>query len=418
MEAKITSENRIKEGSQPLSKKPEKTVSGTGQAQRLDTYESSVKDKPFGNQMMTGSKDGIHWNGAVLELGTLTIHEPDPDADGINWKELEHYFSNATVTMDNADQVEGTIEGVASMYLAVKEQLKQKFSGREDKLSEKMEQLNSLFQRAKDRIISSYRGTVGSFYEQLGNKGASSKMGESLSVAIEQKVAEIEEHGKKYGLLNNTKNPKDFTYQVRAAFLQAGMLAKRENMVRSGKKADVSDNTKNAESEYSLTDLKAAGMIAKAATKMNPKELSLMSDKELGLQLALRYMKTAHLLGSLGVGEKMSGMILSSFETFLDQHSGGALTNKGKASGAYHCAVSQYQSTKDMEKAIALSAKKYLGNEFFTDFYTSSYGVGTTKYTRYRFELAQFMNSLQQGSLSEAIKSIAGNQTPFMMAYA
>lgn len=417
MEVRIASENRMNEGSQPGIKMSEKAATGKGKAQRCDTYESSVRDMPFGNTMMTGSKDGICWDKTIPDPGTLKIYEPDPDADGIDWKELEYCFSNVTTTMENADRIESTVERVASMYLAVKDQLEQKFSHREDKLAEKMEQLNSLFQHSKNQIISSYKGTVGSFYEQLGNKGASSRMGESLSAAIDEKVAEIEDHGRKHGLLNS-KNPKDFSYQVTAAFLQVGMLAKREKLAAADGKTEVSEKPKNDNSEYSLTDLQAAGIIAKAAYKMNPKELSLMSDGELGIQMALRYMKTACVLEGLGVGEKMSNMILSSFETFLDQHSGGALTDKSRAFGSYHYAVSQYQSTKDMEKAVTASAKKYLGKEFFSDFYASSNGAGTTKYTRYRFELDQFRSYLQQGSFSEVIKSIAGNRTPFMLAYA
>ena len=64
------------------------------------------------------------------------------------------------------------------------------------------------------------------------------------------------------------------------------------------------------------------------------------------------------------------------------------------------------------------SAKKYLGNSFFEEFQTDKDGIGTSKATRYRFELAQFSASLAERDLQGMISSIAGNRVYSVLAYA
>lgn len=420
MEIKITSETYS--GKAPgKAVKPSRKEPEAEKAKRLDTYEPSAGSMPFGDKMLTGAESGLSLNGPIPSPGELKLYEPDPDADGINWKEVEASFFGASVTLDNADRIEAKVEGIASMYLAVKDQLEEKFAGREDKLAEKMSRLDSLFQQAKSRMVSSYKGSVGSFYEQMGNKGISARMGDSLSKAIDGKVAEMEAYGKEHRFLGNPEDERKLPYNVKAAFLQAGMIAKREGLQAKGQEVSVSGSQaqgSQVQGEYSLKDLGAAGFAAKAASKMNPKELSLMGDDELGIQMALRYMKMAKALGHFGVGDKMSSLILSTFGTFLDRYSGGALTDKDRASASYNYALKQYQSSGDIRQALEKSARKYLDDGFFNQFISSQNGTGASKFTRYRLELSQFMDSMERGDASGMLDSIAGKGRPYLSMYA
>ena len=414
MEIKITSE--VYSGKAPGKAKPSKKEPEAEKAKRLDTYEPSAGSMPFGDKMLTGSAGGLRLDGPIPSPGELKLYEPDPDADGINWKEVEASFFGAPVTLDNADRIEAKVEGIASMYLAVKDQLEEKFAGREDKLAEKMSRLDSLFQQAKSRIVSSYKGSVGSFYEQMGNKGISARMGDSLAKAIDGKVAEMEAYGKEHWILGTPEDERKLPYNVKAVFLQAGMIAKREGLQAKGQEDGVSES--QTEGGYSLKDLGAAGFAAKAVSKMSPKELALMGDDELGIQMALRYMKMAKALGHFGVGDKMSSLILSTFGTFLDRYSGGALTDKDRASGSYNYALKQYQSAGDIRQALEKSARKYLDDGFFNQLISFQNGAGASKFTRYRLELSQFMDSMGRGDTAGMLDSIAGKGRPYLSMYA
>ncbi len=151
---------------------------------------------------------------------------------------------------------------------------------------------------------------------------------------------------------------------------------------------------------------------------MSPKELALMGDDELGIQMALRYMKMAKALGHFGVGDKMSSLILSSFGTFLDRYSGGALTDKDRASGSYNYALKQYQSVGDIRQALEKSARKYLDDGFFNQLISFQNGAGASKFTRYRLELSQFMDSMGRGDTAGMLDSIAGKGRPYLSMYA
>ena len=90
MEIKITSE--VYSGKAPGKAKPSKKEPEAEKAKRLDTYEPSAGSMPFGDKMLTGSAGGLRLDGPIPSPGELKLYEPDPDADGINWKEVEASF--------------------------------------------------------------------------------------------------------------------------------------------------------------------------------------------------------------------------------------------------------------------------------------------------------------------------------------
>lgn len=100
------------------------------------------------------------------------------------------------------------------------------------------------------------------------------------------------------------------------------------------------------------------------------------------------------------------------------RYSEGALSNKSRVFDAYHYALKQYEVNGDIEKALEQSAKKYLGNRFFGEFQIDKNGIGTSKSTRCRFELAQFSTSLAEGNLKRIIQSITGNRVYSVFGYA
>lgn len=365
----------------------------TGNAPKLDTYESFFQ-KPFGEQMICADKDTLSFPDELPSMGELKLYEPDEsEKDGIDWESMERYVSHIDITLDNADDLQRSVHHMASMYLAAKASLQHQYSDREDILSEKMSRLDGLLAKAKSRLTSSYQSSVGSFYEQQGNPGAAAELGKAFSSTFDERMKEMEELANEKGLLDNKEN---FSYTLATVSLEVMSL---DHWILSP----------DAEPS-SLKDMEAAGFVAKAATKMNVSEWGLMSDSELGIHLALQYLKMAHTLNHWGISEKMTDLLLGSFETYLGQQSGNILTNSKSASEPWQYMLKQYEKTGDIKKTFT--------DSFFSDLITASNQGGMSHSTRYQLSLSQFLNSLEQGNPADILQSIVGNGVWSMSAYA
>ena len=377
----------------------------------LDTYESTPS-KLFGTQMESLSHGAVAWDGVIPSSGTLQITDPNAlIRDDIDWKAIEQsYTQNSYLTLDDADSLKSTVNHMCSIYLAAKHRLEQIYSNQEDKLSEGMTRLNHLFDRAKSQMVSSFKSTVGHFYENTGNKELAADMGNRFPDLIDKRIKELETYGNDLGIFDPEKN---YPYNFLDFALQTYGFQDQE-------KEDVPEvSQENRQEKYSLKDLQAAGFVAKAASKMNAKELTPMQGDELGLQMAIRYMKMSRTLDSFGIGEKTASLLLSSFDTFLNQYSGEALHDDTQSSSLiYQYAIKQYESTKDLQLSMMQSARKYMDDSFFSTFYDSGNGTRAAKFTRCMFDTSQFLHSLENSSPEELLQSIAGNRLYPMSTYA
>lgn len=411
MDIKSISGNKTREIHSQTTKATKKgaqaKASSASSTRRQDSYESTLSTGFTTKQMQTASKDSLLFQGELPSANTLEIADFKVK-DQVDWSWVETRMSGS-VTFDNADSLIRHVDTIASTYVATKSHLEQVYAEDEEKLSENMSRLDTLFTQAKQRMVSSYESNIGSFYEGLGNQGARSEMGKSLSTAIEQRVQEMEQMIKEDGRYEKTAED---SFRL----IELSLNIQSLNAEESGKfPASI---TEKGEKAYSLYDLQAAGMVAKAATSINPAELKLMNDNELGIHLAVRYMKVAELIKHLELDKEMSGFLQNSFGSYLDKYTGGALSNKGSAFDSYHYALKQYEVSGDIQKALEQSARKYIGDSFFNAFQTDKNGIGTTKATRYRLELSQFSAGLTRGDLASAISSIAGNRVYTISAYA
>lgn len=404
MTSRIRQRDVISPSVKPSSNKEKEPVAT---AIQQDTYETSLRPGFHLDAMQAASSDGLFFDGEFSSLEPLEITNFEVK-DHVDWSWVETRM-NRSINIDNADSLIRNVDTIVSTYVGTKIHLEQTYSEDEDKLAENMAKLDAMFTQAKQRITSSYQTAIGNFYERLGNQGIKQEMGKSLSSSIDRRVEEMEESLKESKVLEFAKGD---SYRLIELSLDVKSLNEQNSGNFSGSVLEKGEET------YSLYDLQAAGMIAKAAMSINPNELELMSDSELGLHLAVRYMKVTELLKHLGIGKEMSDFLQESFGTYLDRYSGGILNDKSsRAFSIYHYALKQYESSKDIGNALEQSAKKYLGNGFFDAFQTDKNGVGTTKATRYRFELAQFSAALASGNWAGTIQSIAGNRTYSVFAY-
>lgn len=423
MDIKMTSDFRPRQApstaSKPAGKHRKTSVeSQTAPNTNRDTFHSSAS-KIFGDHMISGSTDTLRLDGPLPPSKTLLYYEPAED-DGIDWENLEkQQFGNRQVTLDNADSLRRNVDHMISVYVAAKSTLEEKYAGQEEILTEKMDRLNGLLDKAKKQLCSSYESTVGRFYESMGNKGAASSMGVSLSAAIDKRIAQMEDAEK---TMQSFQSGADSSYVHRQLVMEVWAFNQREEDKAtekvssenaspedaSPKSTSAKDGSAKDDTLYSLKDLEAAGMAAKSAAAMNGDGLGLMSDEELGICMASRYMKMASLLSHLGTDEKMSDMILKSFGTFLDKYSGNALSGSGAAAKTYRYALDTYDSTGDLREAVTQAARKYASDSFFSDFRNFGGNVSMSLSTRYNLDLDQFVRDLENSGPLSVLPSISG----------
>lgn len=367
---------------------------------------------PEGKMATVSSRDQF-LKGPLPAPKALQITDPSLlEKDGIDWDSIERCCAN-TVTLDNADTLERSIDHIASVYIAAKHTIQNKYADQEDKLTENMKRLDSLLNQAKNRMTSSYKNTVGRFLDTTGNKGLGEAMGNSLPAAIDKKIQDMEAYGQKKNLFDKEKK---LSYNMLELALQVGGLNAREGRETLNDKGAESPSEKG-QNGYTIKDLQAAGFMAKAASKMNPQELLLMDDSQLGIHMAVRYMKMAQVLDRMGIDEELSSSLMVSFETFLDQYSGQRLSGQKNASAPFQYALKRYHSTKDISKALTQSAEKYLGDSYFSDFRNYGSNISMSMSTRYHWELRQFMTALENGSTPDLMASVAGTGTHFTASF-
>ncbi len=388
-------------------KKPNKAASQARPSPELDTFESASFQR-FGDRMVSGSLDSLHISGPVPSPGTLKTFDPDAK-DPIDWERLEkECFTNRQVTLENADSLMRNVDHMVSMYVAVKSDLEERYGDQEDILAEKMDRLNGLFDKAKGQISDSYERCVGRFYESMGKKGIASTMGSSLSSAIDRRVTEMEEAGKESGVLQADKG---YPYEHKQLVMEIWAFNRREEGALSTPPSEDED------ASYSLEDLEAAGLAAKAAANMDASHLHLMSDEELGIYLATQYIKMSCALGHSKAGEEMSDVILSSFEAYLNQYSDKSLSTRKGTADAYAYTLDQYRSGMDIRSAVTQAGQRYVGDSFFSDFLHFGSDIAVSLSTRYNLELGQFMRDLEEYGPSAVIASVSGTGRHRLSAY-
>ncbi len=408
MDIKMTSDFRSRQTVSTASKpagKPSKNGAENKTAPIADTFQSSIS-KRLGDRMLSGTANELRPDSSVLSAGTLKYFEPDQH-DGINWEKLEkEHFGNRQVTLENGDSLRRNVDHMISMYVSVKSTLEEKYGDREDLLAEKMDRLNGLLDKSKKQIVSSYEGSVGRFYENMGNKGAAASMGSSLSAAIDKRIAQMEEVAE---TMNSFEDGSDSSYIYKQLVMEVWAFNQRKEEQASGDISTKSSFLKDTSLTVGcLKDLEAAGMAAKAAANMNSDGLDLMNDEELGICLASRYMKMACLLSHMGTGETMNQMILQSFETFLNQYSGTSLSGSSSTARTYEYALKQYRSTGDLREAVTQTGRKYASDSFFSDFRNFGGSVAMSLSTRYNLDLDQFVRDLGNSGSSSVLPSISG----------
>ena len=265
----------------------------TSSAIRQDTYENSLQKGFHTDTLQRASADKLMFLGELPPAGELDIAEFETK-DYVDWSWVEVRMSGS-VSMDNGDSLIRQVDTMVSTYVGTKNHLEQTYAEDEEKLTEHMAKLNSMFTQAKDRITSSYGSTVGNFYEELGNPKFRQDAKKSLSSAIDRRVDEMDKSVKESGILEWAKGS---SYRL----IEFSLDVKSLNDHEAGRVTDSA--LEKGDEKYSLSDLETAGFAAKATSETGSKNHRFISDDEIRqmeLRLASQYQIAIEHLKHLGL---------------------------------------------------------------------------------------------------------------------
>jgi len=357
---------------------------------RIDSFERTSFHMPTELSGITGAKlPKEKLKELSGELKTAEFHHYY-----INWEDTEaFFFLEREVWIDDVEHLDRRVNRIAALYVTSKNRIEKEYGEDEEKLAENINRLDTLFQKAKQRMVDSYGRTVGSFYENMGNKGIKDRMCESLALEIDRRLDDYEALAERIHLRDHPSYGIHCTSNENDTILfQITLETQEQNGTAPARSSE------GEQAEYSLKDLQAAGAGAKLSMQTG---LPSADDYHLGLDLAIRYMKLSSVLRHTGVSQHMSSIILGAFKDRLDQQSGKALTQEGDVSKIFNYTISQYEKTGDISLAVKKGAAKYIGIDFFLLSLEDNQRIHMAESTRYQFHISNFMRNLQENSSQE-----------------
>ena len=379
------------------ARRTSETETQTGQDKtpsfRIDSFERSPFHMPTELSGITGielPKEKLKELSGELKLAKFHHHY-------IDWEDTEASFSeNSEISVEDSQLLNHRVNRIAALYVTSKNRIEKEYGEDEEKLAENINRLDALFQKTRRRLTDSYGRTVGSFYENMGNKGIKSRMCESLAREMDRRLDDYEALAERIHLKDNQFYGSWQTSNENDTMLFQSVLEIQE---RSG--TAPAGHSEGEQAEYSLKDLQAAGAAAKLSGQIGQTRLPTTDDYHLGLDMAIHYMKLSSVLQHIGVSRQMSSMILGAFENCLDQHSGMALTQEGDVSKIFNYTVSQYEKTGDLSLAVRKGAAEYIGIDFFLLSLGDNQKVQMAESTRYQFHINNFIRNLRENDSHE-----------------
>lgn len=246
-----------------------------------------------------------------LESFRHKLNENELTSD-IDWCGVKEDFWNMGVGFDNVERLEMKADYLASRYTVLKDRIENEFVG--DKQITEMEKLESIYTLAKNEMASAFANSIGGFYEDLGQTGASADMKASILTMVDEKAARYEDYIAKISAYANPNTSDDRWLNRNDGYIAAQL---RENATEILSKAEIRTDI---QAPYSAEELSFAGVYAKTlSAQINDSNHVWdveQDDRALGQYLAQQSENIQKKMDNFKVGDKMSKMINNAFETF------------------------------------------------------------------------------------------------------
>lgn len=250
---------------------------------------------------------------ADLEKFRGELAEKGLEAD-IDWQGVKEDFVQIGVGFDNIERFEQKADYLASRYAVLKDRIQTQFTG--DKQDAELQKLEQIYTEAKEEMANTYADKIGGFFEDLGQSGAAEDMRNSVLALVDQKANAYTGYIEKNGDYVSITDPDKQWLKHDDAYMAAQL---RQSANTSS--AETQKQSVNEQAPYDGNDLSFAGVYAKTLFQQlqRPTWNVNESDAALGQHLAEQYSALKTSAGSVGISEKLSNMLNSSFDPFMDR---------------------------------------------------------------------------------------------------
>ena len=234
--------------------------------------------------------------------------------DEIDWRGVESDLWRIGIDFDNVQRFEQKADYLASRYAVLKDRIQTQFTG--DKQEAELQKLEQIYTEAKEEMANTYAEKIGGFFEDLGQSGATEDMRNSVLALVDQKANAYIDYIEKNGDYVSITDPDKQWLKQDDAYMAAQLRQSAGTSSTETQKQSV-----NEQAPYDGNDLAFAGIYAKTLSQQleNPKWSVYDSDAALGHHLAAQYGALKNSAGNAGISEKLSNMLQSSFDPFMDQ---------------------------------------------------------------------------------------------------
>ena len=234
--------------------------------------------------------------------------------EDIDWRGVESDFLQIGVNFGNIERFEQKADYLASRYAVLKDRIQTQFTG--DKQDAELQKLEQIYTQAKEEMANTYAESIGGFFEDLGQSGAAEDMRNSVLALVDQKANAYTDYIEKNADYVSITDPDKQWLKHDDAYMAAQL---RQSAGTSS--AETQKQSVNEQAPYDGNDLSFAGVYAKTLFQQlqRPTWNVNESDVALGQHLAEQYSALKTSAGSAGISEKLSNMLNSSFDPFMDR---------------------------------------------------------------------------------------------------
>lgn len=234
--------------------------------------------------------------------------------DDIDWRGVEGDFVQIGVNFGNIERFEQKADYLASRYAVLKDRIQKQFTG--ERQETELQKLEQIYTEAKEEMANSYAEKIGGFFEDLGQSGAAEDMRNSVLALVDQKSNAYTDYIEKNGDYVSITDPDKQWLKQDDAYMAAQLRQSAGTLSAETKKQSV-----NEQAPYDGNDLSFAGIYAKTLFQQleRPAWNVNESDEALGQHLAAQYGALKNSAEDAGISEKLSNMLASAFDPFMDR---------------------------------------------------------------------------------------------------
>ena len=250
---------------------------------------------------------------ADLEKFRGELAEKGLEAD-IDWQGVKEDFVQIGVGFDNIERFEQKADYLASRYAVLKDRIQTQFTGEHQEAE--LQKLEQIYTQAKEEMANTYAESIGGFFEDLGQSGAAEDMRNSVLALVDQKANAYTDYIEKNGDYVSITDPDKQWLKQDDAYMAAQLRQSAGTLSAETKKQSV-----NEQAPYDGNDLSFAGIYAKTLFQQleRPAWNVNESDEALGQHLAAQYGALKNSAEDAGISEKLSNMLASAFDPFMDR---------------------------------------------------------------------------------------------------